>query len=252
MKTYIGTKIIQAEPAFRIDGKIYSLDNILPKDTDVEEGYRVRYSDGYESWSPKGVFEQAYLPVTVNPDLRTDSPSISQQMVDDFILKTWTQTMGDKTTVVRALLRNGFEIVESSACVSAENYDEKLGREICLGKIKDKVWFLLGFLLQTAVHGVKKAKTEAGRPAYAMTFSMAIEAAKKGKRIARKGWNGKGQYVELAKAISYKSPTGAVVNAEHDAIGNQALAFVGTSGVQMGWLASQADMLADDWEVVEG
>ena len=108
MKTYIGTKIIQAEPAFRIDGKIYSLDNILPKDTDVEEGYRVRYSDGYESWSPKGVFEQAYLPVTVNPDLRTDSPSISQQMVDDFILKTWTQTMGDKTTVVQALLRNGF------------------------------------------------------------------------------------------------------------------------------------------------
>ena len=252
MKTYIGTKIIQAEPAFRIDGKIYSLDNILPKDTDVEEGYRVRYSDGYESWSPKGVFEQAYLPLTVNPDLRTDAPSISQQMVDDFILETWTQTMGDKTTVVRALLRNGFEIVESSACVSAENYDEKLGREICLGKIKDKVWFLLGFLLQTAVHGVKKAKTEAGRPAYAMTFGMAIEAAKKGKRIARKGWNGKGQYVELAKASSYKSPTGAVVNAEHDAIGNQALAFVGTSGVQMGWLASQADMLADDWEIVEG
>lgn len=55
----------------------------------------------------------------------------------------------------------------------------------------------------------------------------------------------------MAKAISYESPTGAVVNAEHDAIGNRALAFVGTSGVQMGWLASQADMLADDWEIVE-
>lgn len=224
----------------------------VPKKHEPRGRLRVHYPDGYESWSPKGVFEQAHLPMTVNPDLRTDAPSISQQMVDDFILETWTQTMGDKTTVVRAMLRNGFEIMESSACVSAENYDEKLGREICLGKIKDKVWFLLGFLLQTAVHGVKKAKTEAGRPAYAMTFGMAIEAAKKGKRIARKGWNGKGQYVELAKAISYKSPTGAVVNAEHDAIGNQALAFVGTSGVQMGWLASQADMLADDWEIVEG
>lgn len=252
MKTYIGTKIIQAEPAFRIDGKIYPESGPVPRSMNREEGYRVQYPDGYESWSPKDVFERAYLPLTVNPDLRTDAPSISQQMVDDFILETWTQTMGDKTTVVRAMLRNGFEIMESSACVSAENYDEKLGREICLGKIKDKVWFLLGFLLQTAVHGVKKAKTEAGRPAYAMTFGMAIEAAKKGKRIARKGWNGKGQYVELAKAISYKSPTGAVVNAEHDAIGNQALAFVGTSGVQMGWLASQADMLADDWEIVEG
>ena len=147
MKTYIGTKIIQAEPAFRIDGEIYPESGPVPRSMNREEGYRVHYPDGYESWSPKGVFEQAHLPMTVNPDLRTDAPSISQQMVDDFILETWTQTMGDKTTVVRALLRNGFEIVESSACVSAENYDEKLGREICLGKIKDKVWFLLGFLL---------------------------------------------------------------------------------------------------------
>ena len=155
MKTYIGTKIIQAEPAFRIDGGIYSPDDILPKDTDVEEGYRVKYPDGYESWSPKDVFEAAYLPLVVNPELKTDAPSISQQMVDGFIVETWTTTLGDKTTVVRALLRNGFEIVESSACVSAENYDEKLGREICLEKIKDKIWFLLGFLLQTAVHGVK-------------------------------------------------------------------------------------------------
>ena len=252
MKTYIGIKIIQAEPALRIDGKVYSPDEILPKDTDVEVGYRVRYPDGYESWSPRDVFEAAYMPVLNNPQLKTDAPSVSQQMVDDFILETWTTTLGDKTTVVRAMLRNGFEIVESSACVSAENYDETMGHAICMEKIKDKVWFLLGFLLQTAVHGVKKTETEADRPAYGMTFGVAIEAAKKGKRIARKGWNGKGQYVELAKAISYKSPTGAVVNAEHDAIGNQALAFVGTSGVQMGWLASQADMLADDWEIVEG
>ena len=252
MKTYIGTKIIQAEPALRIDGKVYSPDKILPEDTDVEVGYRVRYPDGYESWSPRDVFEAAYMPVPNNPQLKTDAPSVSQQMVDDFILETWTTTLGDKTTVVRAMLRNGFEIVESSACVDAENYDETMGHAICMEKIKDKVWFLLGFLLQTAVHGVKKTETEADRPAYGMTFGVAIEAAKKGKRIARKGWNGKGQYVELAKAISYESPTGAVVNAEHDAIGNQALAFVGTSGVQMGWLASQADMLAEDWEIVEG
>ncbi len=34
------------------------------------------------------------------------------------------------------------------------------------------------------------------------------------------------------------------------AIGNKAIAFVGTSGVQLGWLASQADMLAEDWKIV--
>lgn len=83
-----------------------------------------------------------------------------------------------------------------------------------------------------------------------MSFGAAIESAKMGKKIQRSGWNGKGQYVELATCISYKNASGDVVNVEHDAIGNAALAFVGTSGVQIGWLASQADMLADDWRIV--
>ena len=82
-----------------------------------------------------------------------------------------------------------------------------------------------------------------------MTFGVALEAAKRGKRIARTGWNGRNQYVELATNISYMNGQACVVNANHLCIGNKALAFVGTSGVQLGWLASQADMLADDWIV---
>ena len=81
-----------------------------------------------------------------------------------------------------------------------------------------------------------------------MTFGEAINMAKSGWKIHRKGWNGKDQYVELAANISYMNPKGEIVNVEHKAIGNKALAFVGTSGVQLGWLASQADMLAEDWE----
>lgn len=80
-----------------------------------------------------------------------------------------------------------------------------------------------------------------------MNFGQAIEALKQGKRVKRKGWNGKKQYIELATAISYVNADGKTVNCEHEAIGNKAIAFVGTSGVQMGWLASQADMLAEDW-----
>ena len=160
MKKYIGTKMIEAEPATR--GQAWARKSGLDeakvasqiKQMGTEDGYRVRYADGYESWSPKEAFEKAYLPVTANSQLRTDAPSISQEMVDDFIVGREVTTMGDKCTVVRATLRNGFEIVESSACVSAENYDEKMGAEICREKIKDKVWFLLGFLLQTAVHGI--------------------------------------------------------------------------------------------------
>lgn len=83
------------------------------------------------------------------------------------------------------------------------------------------------------------------------TFGFALELMKKGCKLRRKGWNGKNQYIELATNISYKNANGEIINTEHEAIGNEAIAFVGTSGVQMGWLASQADMLAEDWEVVE-
>lgn len=79
------------------------------------------------------------------------------------------------------------------------------------------------------------------------SFSEAIKYLKRGMKVARKGWNGKKQYIELARNISYVSADGVIVNCDHAAIGNNAIAFIGTSGVQMGWLASQADMLADDW-----
>ena len=138
MENYIGTKLIKAEPMER-DGKA---------------GYKVVYSDGYESWSPADVFESAYMKVDRNERLQS-CISIGEKMVDDFIKETWTYTLGEKTTVVRAMLKNGFEIVESSSCVDPQNYSETIGKEICLEKIKDKIWGYLGFLLQTAVHGVK-------------------------------------------------------------------------------------------------
>ena len=83
------------------------------------------------------------------------------------------------------------------------------------------------------------------------SFGEAIKYLKRGMKVARKGWNGKKQYIQLASGISYKTADNQIVNCEHDAIGNKAVAFVGTSGVQMGWLASQADMLAEDWIFAE-
>ena len=82
-------------------------------------------------------------------------------------------------------------------------------------------------------------------------FGKAMQYLKRGKKVQREGWNGKNQYIELATSISYKNSNDEIINAEHDAIGNKAIAFVGTSGVQIGWLASQADMLAEDWKIVE-
>ena len=82
-------------------------------------------------------------------------------------------------------------------------------------------------------------------------FGDAIKYVKRGLKVKRKGWNGKNQYIQLATGISYKTADKTIVNCDHEAIGNKAVAFVGTSGVQMGWLASQADMLAEDWMFVD-
>lgn len=84
-----------------------------------------------------------------------------------------------------------------------------------------------------------------------MDFGSTILAIKQGKKAARKGWNGKGQYIELATCISYKNAASETVNVDHNEIGNNAIAFIGTSGVQLGWLASQADMLAEDWQIMD-
>ena len=84
-----------------------------------------------------------------------------------------------------------------------------------------------------------------------MNFGKAIDLLKEGKKLRRKGWNGKNQYIELATNISYKNVDGEIINTNHKTMGNKAIAFVGTSGVQIGWLASQSDMLSDDWELID-
>lgn len=81
-----------------------------------------------------------------------------------------------------------------------------------------------------------------------MSFGTAIEALKKGSRVARKGWNGKGIFIELQTPDANSKMTGPYI-------------FIDTTGLQtdnesapksrVPWLASQTDMLASDWEVVE-
>lgn len=93
------------------------------------------------------------------------------------------------------------------------------------------------------------------------TFGLALEALKKGHKVARSGWNGKGMWLSLScsgtrlvGAESFWSDN----NAEY-ARDNGGAAKVlpcitmKTAGgeIIMGWLASQTDMLADDWCIVE-
>lgn len=79
-----------------------------------------------------------------------EAPAITQEYIDEIMENSEFEvhTVFGKCTVVSCRLPNGFVIVESSACVSPDNYDEKVGTEICIGKIEDKIWELEGYRLQ--------------------------------------------------------------------------------------------------------
>lgn len=80
------------------------------------------------------------------------------------------------------------------------------------------------------------------------SFGIAIEAIKAGYNARREGWNGKEQYIALVTVINC-SIGDAIFCPYHEDAGSRAIAFFGTRGTQIGWLASQSDMLAEDWEI---
>lgn len=63
-------------------------------------------------------------------------------------------------TCVILRMKNGFTLVESSPCVDPDKYSEEIGKQICLEKLEDKVWHLLGYLLQEKVSGKDSLKVE--------------------------------------------------------------------------------------------
>lgn len=65
----------------------------------------------------------------------------------------YIETIFDKCTVVTVKLKNGFILTESSACVDKANYDVKIGQQICLEKITNKLWELEGYKLQCKLKG---------------------------------------------------------------------------------------------------
>lgn len=61
MKKFIGTKVIMAEPMTMTEAQKVLGRELKPAIVE-EDGYLVVYKDGYKSWSPKSVFEEAYKP----------------------------------------------------------------------------------------------------------------------------------------------------------------------------------------------
>lgn len=78
------------------------------------------------------------------------------------------------------------------------------------------------------------------------TFSEALELLKKGYKLSRANWGGKTQYIEIVRKTFYTNSSNEQIYSDCPVV-----AFHGTSGVQIGWLCSQADMLSDDWFIYD-
>ena len=87
--------------------------------------------------------------------------SLTPNDIDDIMDKCElnVMTVWGKCTIVACKLPNGFIITESSACVDPKNYDEHIGLEICLNKIRDKVWELEGYRLQQIMYNAATKDT---------------------------------------------------------------------------------------------
>ena len=106
-----------------------------------------------------------------------------------------------------------------------------------------------------------KAQFDAAyRPTNGLSFGLAIDALKAGKRVARAGWNGKGMWLVLvpgSPAAQLKAGT-----PYSNALGLDACEILphidmwtvdasGRRAMLPGWVASQTDMLAEDWQIVQ-
>ena len=144
----IGIKMVELQPmraALAVDYG-YKIGNAHPDDM----GYEVTYPDGYKSWSPKDVADAAYYPLSEN----NDGTKILKEDVENFITDVDVTTIGEKTTIVNAHTRSGFDTVRHSSCVDPKNYSEELGKQYAMEEVVNSLWSHLGFVLQWAKYGL--------------------------------------------------------------------------------------------------
>lgn len=100
---------------------------------------------------------------------------------------------------------------------------------------------------------------EAYRPVEGVTFGIALEAMKRGEKVARAGWNGKSMYLSVqdGSVINSDKARGGVAKSLADS-GVEEIIILPHIGMKnangevvVGWLASQEDMLSEDWMIIE-
>ena len=132
MKKYIGCKMVEAEPCLRViqrtgDGytaktKLMKPEEFVSHYDKAEEGYKVRYADGYESFSPKGVFEAAYI--ECDDDCNINPQSLIAE--EECFVSSDAKLLGAKVGCFKAKLINGDEVFRCKVGLVNEASDEEM------------------------------------------------------------------------------------------------------------------------------
>lgn len=99
---------------------------------------------------------------------------VKANMQDVFV--TTLKPFDKPVTFVEVRMLNGFTVRESATCVDPANYDEEIGKQICLKRIEDKIWMLLGY--------EKQYEVSAKNPILASTRNMMISPDYKERFVA--------------------------------------------------------------------
>lgn len=231
MKQYTGTKTVKATPAVRKAGKVYLPEDVIPEGPEPQEnGYKVVYPDGYESWSPKEVFESAY--------------QVSETFVDRLCIE------GDE---LAHKIEKGVGFMRSEAFMDLPSQQ----RILLHNQINAMSLYMDALTKRLALNNGLDCSTS-------MTFGQAIEALKRGVAIAREGWNGKGMFVikqvparidrEIIlnmQSLTYQAKELILANKGIINYNNQCLIYNSNTGNADSWVPSISDVFAEDWMIVE-
>lgn len=234
MKKYIGTKQVQAEPMTygEAHGKGLIRENAYIPEYDDTPGYRVEYADGYQSWSPANVFEQAY--------------KVAETFLDRINIED--QNLREKCLKLSEFIHN----------------NEKFYR-LPLG---DQAMLVAQFHMMnaySAILSLRQSTIEGGVSGcpYGFSFEQILPLIREGFAVRRNGWNGKGlmvfkqvpahigsEIIPGMQSLPEEAKRLILAHGDHIDYNSQCLIFNAETGEANSWVPSISDVFANDWELV--
>lgn len=190
---------------------------------------------------------------------------LTKEFLESEIDKVEYNRFGETNTHCTITTKSGFSFTGESACVDPNNFDQKIGEKFAYENAFNKMWTPYGFWLHKALaefdnlptNTAQKEFLQSGKSVLGgsvlpkterLSFGDAVAALKEGLRVERAGWNGKGMWLIYIGGNEYDVDAPLRFNTTELA---PYIAMKTADNKLVPWLASQTDVLAEDWQIVE-